>query len=169
MIAVPFDLAFPGWCRRMFRKGVSDIVKGALLAAGTRIKYEDFHGLIGPLPIPDFWQVVSMFADVLFVLNDLVTQKPLKMGGDALQARGAVDHVAREVKTIQFVQDGHIEGSRRRAFFLISADVEVVMIGAPISQAVNQPRITVVSKDDGLVDRKYRVELTIGKSMGMFS
>src|ERR1700675_4332223 len=159
MIAVPFDLAFPGWCRRMFRKGVSDIVKGALLAAGTRIKYEDFHGLIGPLPIPD----------VLFVLNDLVTQKPLEMGADALQARDAVDHVAREVKSIQFVQDGHIEGSRRRAFFLISADVEVVMIGAPISQAVNQPRITVVSKDDGLVDRKYRVELTIGKSMGMFS
>src|ERR1700688_3143957 len=103
MIAVPFDLAFPGWCRRMVRKGVSDIVKGALLAAGTRIKYEDFHGLIGALPIPDFWQVVSMCADVLCVLNDLVTQKPLEVGADAWQATDAVDHVAREVKSIQFV------------------------------------------------------------------
>ena len=72
MIAVPFDLAFPGWCRWMFREGVSDVVKAALLAAGTRIKYEDFHGLIEPLPIPDFRQVVSMFTDVLFVLDELV-------------------------------------------------------------------------------------------------
>ncbi len=72
MIAVPFDLAFPGWCRRMCRKGFSDVVHAALLAAGTRIEYKDFHGLIGPLPIPDFRQVVSMFADVLFVIDELI-------------------------------------------------------------------------------------------------
>jgi diacylglycerol kinase family enzyme len=28
----------------MFREGVSDVVKTALLTAGTRIEYEDFHG-----------------------------------------------------------------------------------------------------------------------------
>ena len=72
MTAVPFDLALPGWCRRMLRKGVSDVVKAALLAAGTRIEYKDFHGLRGPFPIPDFRQVVSMLADVLFVFDELV-------------------------------------------------------------------------------------------------
>ena len=109
-----------------------------------------------------------MIADVLFVLDELVAQELLEMGADALQARDAVDHVAREVKSIQVIQDCHIEGSGRRALFLISANVEVVMIRAPISQAVNQPRITVVGKDDRLVDCEYGVELTIGKSMGMF-
>src|SRR5437773_15897 len=160
MVAVPFDLAFPGWCRRMCRKGFSDVVHAALLAAGTRIEYKDFHGLIGPLPagspglevallghenpgtrieykdfhgligplpIPDFRQVVSMFADVLLVLNELVAQELFEMCAHALQARDAVDYIACEVKSIQIVQDCHIEGSRRRALFLISADVEVVM------------------------------------------
>src|SRR6266480_2786217 len=168
MVAVPFDLAFPGWCRRMCRKGFSDVVHAALLAAGTRIEYKDFHGLIGPLPIPDFRQVVSMFADVLLVLNELVAQELFEMCAHALQARDPVDYIACEVKSIQIVQDCHIEGSRRRALFLISADVEVVMIGAPISQAVNQPGIAVIGKDDRLVDCEDGVELTVGKSVWMF-
>src|SRR6266700_1001907 len=90
LIAVPFNLAFPGWCRRMFRKGFSDVVKAAFLAAGTRIEYKDFHGLRGPLPIPDFRQVVSMFADELFMIDKLVAQELFEMRADALQARDAV-------------------------------------------------------------------------------
>jgi len=109
-----------------------------------------------------------MFADVLFVLDELVAQELFEIRADALQARDAVDHVAREVKSIQIVQDRHIERSRRCSFLLVSANVEVVMIGAPISQAVNQPRITVVGEDDRLVDCEYRVELTVGESVGMF-
>src|SRR5260370_36846309 len=101
MTAVPFDLAFPGWCRRMLRKGFSDVVKAAFLAAGTRIENKDFHGLIGPFPIPDFRQVVSMLADVLFMLDELITQELLEMGAHALQARDGVDHVAREVESRQ--------------------------------------------------------------------
>src|ERR1700682_3670503 len=98
MTAGPFDCAFPGWRRRMLRKLVSDVVKAALLAAGTRIEHKDFHGLIGPFPIPNLPQVVSMFADVLFVLEELVAQELLEMRADALQARDAVHHVACEGK-----------------------------------------------------------------------
>src|SRR6202171_5746532 len=126
MTAVPFDFAFPGWRRRMLRKGVSDVVKAALLAAGTRIEYKDFHGLIGPFPIPDFRQVVSTLTDVLFVLDELVAQELFEMRANALQAGDAVDHVAREVKSIQIIQDRHIERSRRCSFLFVSADVEVV-------------------------------------------
>ena len=103
LIAVPFDLACPDWCRRMFRKRVSDVVKTALLATGTRIEYKDFHALRGPFPIPDFRQVVSMLADVLFVLNELVAQELFEVCAYALQARDAVDDVARQVKSIQIV------------------------------------------------------------------
>src|SRR6266567_9050590 len=103
LIAVPFDLAFPGWCRRMFRKRVSDVVKTALLATGTRIEYKDFHGLRRPFPIPDFRQVVSMLADVLLVLNELVAQELFEVCAYALQARDAVYDVACQVKSIQIV------------------------------------------------------------------
>src|SRR6266496_4598733 len=97
----------------MFRKGFSDVVKAALLATGTRIEYKDFHSLIRPLPIPDFRQVVSMFADVLFVFDELVAQELFEMRADTLQSRHAVDYVACDVKSIQIVQDGHVEGSGR--------------------------------------------------------
>ena len=116
----------------MFWKGFSEVVKAGLLAAGTRIEYKDFHGLIGPFPIPDFREVVSMFADILFVLDELVAQKLLEMRADTLQARDAVDHIACEVKTVQIVQDRHIEWSGRCSFVPVSTDMEVVMIRAPI-------------------------------------
>ena len=90
------------------------------------------------------------------------------MSADALQAGHAVNHVAREVKSIQVVKDRHIERSRRRSFLFVSADMEVVVIRAPIGQAVNQPRITVVREDDRLVDCKDRIELTVGEAVGMF-
>jgi hypothetical protein len=80
-----------------------------------------------------------VFADVLLVLNQLVSQELLEMCADALQTRYAIDHVAREVKAIEIIQDGHIEGSRCCSFFLVSADVEVVVIRAPIGQTVDQP------------------------------
>src|SRR5436853_7873459 len=110
MVAVPFDLAFPGWCRRMCRNGFSDVVHAALLAAGTRIEYKDFHGLIGPLPIPDFRQVVSMFADVLLVLNGLVAQELFEMCAHPLQARDAVDYLACEVNPTPIVDDCDMRG-----------------------------------------------------------
>src|SRR5260370_36870987 len=72
------------------------------------------------------------------------------------------------MKSIQIVEHRHIERSRGCSFFLVSADMEIVMICASISKAVNQPRITVIGKDDWLVDCEYGVELTIGKTVGMF-
>ena len=110
-----------------------------------------------------------MFANVLFMLDELVAQELFEMSADALQARDAVDYVTRDVKSIQIVQNRHIEGSSGCSFFLVSADMEIVMIGTPISKAVNQPGITVIGKDDWLVGREDRVELMIGEAVRMFS
>jgi hypothetical protein len=90
-----------------------------------------------PFPITDFRQVVSMFADVLFVLDELVAQELFEMRPDALQARDAVDNVARKMKSIQIVENGHIERRGCGSFFFVSADVEIVVIGAAIGEAMN--------------------------------
>jgi hypothetical protein len=42
MIAVPFDLAFPHWSRRMFRNGLSDVVEAALLTAEPELSTRIF-------------------------------------------------------------------------------------------------------------------------------
>jgi hypothetical protein len=80
-----------------------------------------------------FRQVISVFADALFVLDELVAQELLEMSADALQARDAVNHVPRKMKSIQVVQDSHIEWSGRCSCLFVSTNVEVVMIRAPIS------------------------------------
>src|SRR5260370_3228236 len=140
---MPLDLAFPGWCRRMWRKALCDVVEAALLAAGAGIEYKDFHSLMRPFPIPDFRQVVSMFANVLFVLHELVAQELFEMRADALQARDAVDHVARQVKAIPIIKYGHIERCRCCSLFLVSTHLRIVMIPSPVGQAVNHPSISV--------------------------
>ncbi|SRR6266852_6913719 len=80
-----------------------------------------------PFPIPDFRQVVSVFADVLLVLDELVAQELLEMSADALQTRDTVDHVACKMKSIQVVENRHIERCGRCSFLFVSADMEVVM------------------------------------------
>ena len=109
-----------------------------------------------------------MLTDILLVIQELATQELLEVPAGALQARDTVHHVPRKVKSIQIVQDGHIEGSGRCSFLFVPADVEVAMVGAPIRQAVYQPRITVVGKDDWLVDCKDRVKLRVGQPVWMF-
>src|SRR5258708_2257547 len=76
MLAVPLDLALPCWCRWVFWKGAGDFVQCAFLAARARIEHEDFHRLMGPFPIADFRQVITMFADVLFEMAPLADENP---------------------------------------------------------------------------------------------
>ncbi len=73
------------------------------------------------------------------------------MRSDALQARDAIDHITCKVEAVQIVQDCHVERCCCGSFFFIAADVEIVVIGAAIREAVNEPRIAVIGKDDWLV------------------
>src|SRR5258708_32571169 len=91
------------------------------------------------------------------------------MRSDALQSRDAVDHITSEMKSIQIVQDGHVERSGCGSFFLVSADVKIVVIGAAIREAVNEPRIAVIGKDDRLVGCEEGIEFTVGEAMRMFT
>src|SRR6266571_3794461 len=72
-LVVPLNLAFPEGSRRIVRKSLSNLVKGALLAAGTRIQHEDFHSSIRPLPVLHLWHIVAVLARVMFVFHQFVT------------------------------------------------------------------------------------------------
>src|SRR5260370_5656097 len=91
------------------------------------------------------------------------------MRSDALQSRDAVDHIASEMNSIQIVRDGHVERCGCGSFFVVSAQVEIVVIGAGIREAVNEPRIAVIGKDDGLVGCEEGIEFTVGEAMRMFA
>ena len=50
-------------------------------------------------------------------------------------------------------------GVRGGAFLLVAAHMNVVVAGAPVGQAVDQPRVAVEREDDRLVDREERIEV----------
>src|ERR1700730_10810190 len=69
---------------------------------------------------------------------------------------------------VEVITHRHIERRCGRSLLLVTPDMQIVMVGAPIGEAMNEPRIPVVRKDDRLVSRENRIELAVCKSMGMF-
>src|ERR1051326_3405457 len=48
---------------------------------------------LAPFPVADLWQIISIFGDVLFVLDQLVTNDSFGMGRESAELRPPVDHV----------------------------------------------------------------------------
>ena len=104
-----------------------------------------------PLPIPDFRHVLAMFVDVFFVLDELVPKLLLEIDAFDARLRQPIDRVHHEVEAVQVIQHSHVEGCCDRAFFFVAADMQVLVVGAAVSQPVDQPRVSMEGKDDRLV------------------
>ena len=74
-------------------------------------------------------------------------------GGARAQPGHAVDHVHDQVEAVQVVEHDHVEGRRGGALLLVAAHVEVVVIGPPVGQAVDEPGVAVVGEDHRPVRR----------------
>lgn len=61
--------------------------------------------LARPLPIPNLRQVLAVLRDVLFVLDELVANGLLGVGGMGTERGHAINHVGDEVKAIQVVDE----------------------------------------------------------------
>ncbi len=70
-------------------------------------------------------------------------------------------------KRSRLVHHRHIERRRDRPLFLVAADMDVVVIGAPIGQPVNQPRIGMEGEDHRLFLREKPVEISIAQPVRM--
>ena len=77
-----------------------------------------------------------------------------------------VDDVHHEVEPVEVVEHDHVERRRGRALLLVAAHVDVAVVGPPVGEAVDEPRIAVVGEDDRLVRGEERVELRIGQPCG---
>src|SRR5690348_2285097 len=64
---------------------------------------------VGPLPVAGLRHVVAMLRDVLFVPDELVAQGLLGVHADPRQPRDALDHIGRQVESVEVVQHRHVE------------------------------------------------------------
>jgi hypothetical protein len=62
----------------------------------------------------------------------------------------------------------HVERGGRGAFFLVAADVQVPVVGAPVGEPVDEPRIAVVGEDHRLAGGEQRVEVTVRQPVRVF-
>src|SRR2546430_6444626 len=116
-------------------------------------------GVATPTPVADLRHVLAVFVDVSFVIEEFVADELLDVSRAGGEAGDAIDDVADEVEAIEIVKHNHVEGSGRCSFFFIAANVKVLVIGAAIGQAMNEPWISVISEDDGFVFGEERVEI----------
>ena len=118
-----------------------------------------------PLPVADFRHVFAMFAHVALVKCQLLLEFASQRSHDIIGERQPLDSPDGEMKSVQFVQDGHVERRGRCSLFDEAMHVKVGMIGAFIDQPVNEVGIAVISKDYGPVGRENPVEFLVGNTV----
>src|SRR5205823_2267692 len=115
----------------------------------------------GPFPIPDFRHIFAVLIDIRPVLDQLVPQALLNVPRDVAETLNPVEHITREMKPVKLIEHRHIERCRGSAFFLVSPDMEIVVVSPAVCQPVNQPRIPVEREYNGYRGREDRVEIPI--------
>ncbi len=101
------------------------------------------------------------------MLDQPVAQQLFFASGDSSQPRYAIDHIACQMKAVEIVHHRHVERRCGGALFFIAAHVHIVVIGAAIGQAMNEPRIAVECEDDGFIGGEDGVEIAVGETVGM--
>jgi hypothetical protein len=66
------------------------------------------------------------------------------------QPRNAVDDVDRQIEPVHLVQNGQLEGSADAALLLVATHMHVFVVGATVSQFVDQGRVPVEVKNNCL-------------------
>ena len=98
---------------------------------------------------------------VMPALELLVQQRLARMRAARPEEGHPVDHVDRERETVDLVLDRQLHRGVDVALLLVAADVNVVVIGAAVGQAMDEPGIGMEVEDDGFVGREQCIEFTV--------
>jgi hypothetical protein len=109
--------------------------------------------------------VRSVLVDVSLVLDPLVLELLLQGDGPVAGLGNAVDDVHHEMEAVHVVQHGHVEGRGDGALLLVTADVDVLVIGAAVGEPVDQPRVAVEGEDDRPVLGEELVEVGVAEAV----
>ena len=86
----------------------------------------------------------------------------LQVGPLGAQMRQAIDHVLHQMKAVQVVLHAHVEGGRDGPFFLVAPHVEVA-VGPAVGQPVDEPGISMETKDDVFIFGEQRIVIRLAQ------
>ena len=116
-----------------------------------------------PSPIPNLRPINSFGIGVFDTVDDPAFQPFLEVCAGALQTWDAVDDIDRQVEAVDLIADRQFQWRVDIAFFFVAAYVNIRVVGPPISELVNQPRVSVKIENHRLVPSKQRIEIAIGQ------
>ncbi len=94
-----------------------------------------------PLPVTNFFEILAVFGNILFVLDQLVVHLLNQMRAFVAKLRQMHNRVFYKVEAVDFVLYTHIERSGNRTFFQIAMYRQTAVMTV-ISQLMNQCRIS---------------------------
>ena len=103
------------------------------------------------------------------VVDDPVAEILLDVGGLPCQVFDTIDHRHAQMKAIQLVHNRHVKGRGCGAFLAVAMHMEIIMVGTAVNQAMDQPGITMVGKDNRFTRGKQEIKLAIIQPMGVFA
>src|SRR5579859_969909 len=122
-----------------------------------------------PLPVAHRGHIFSVLGHVELVpLHDLKIML-YRFYDYGFEPGDALNRIKLELIAVHVIEHDHVEWRGGRALFFISADVEVIVVLAPVGQAMDQRRITMIRKDHRAVGGKDLVEVVIHQSMRMLA
>src|SRR5208283_3463641 len=104
--------------------------------------------LSGPCPVGDVGNVSGVLAGPGSGPQPGIDHVLAQCGGGGAQGRDPVDDVDDQAVAVQVVKHHHVERRCRGAAFLVAANVQTLMIGAPVGEPVNQPQVAVEGEND---------------------
>lgn len=125
--------------------------------------------LVRPDPVRRLRFVDSELVSVVAAFNLLVEESLLGVAANLLQPGHAIYDVHCQTETISVVIDREFQRSVNVALFLVAADVNVVMIRAPVGEAMDELWIAMEVEHHGLVDSEQRIKVAIRQAMRMFA
>src|SRR5438552_18061797 len=99
---------------------------------------------VRPDPVADLRHVFAVLPDITRMLDQGVAKLLFDMRRGDASSGHPLDDLNRQMESIEFVQDDHIERRRRRALFRKATDMHPGMIGAVICQAMDEVGIAMI-------------------------
>lgn len=109
---------------------------------------------IRPLPSSDFRAVDAVLIGVVPAGKLLVAQFFLGVCADALKLGNSVNCVNCKAEPVGLVVDGQFHGCVDVALLFVATHMKVMVVGAAIGEAVNQPWIAMEVEDNRLIGGK---------------
>src|SRR5580700_1341600 len=104
-----------------------------------------------PSPVRNVWNVDPFLVSVGAAI-ELPVQQPLaRVRSTCLQRGNAIDRIDRQGIAIHLILDGQLHRGVDIAALLVATYMQIIVIGAPVGQPMNEPWISMEVEDDGFV------------------